>query len=51
MKNLLAALLFMGAFCLVGCGEKTDGEKLDDAKESMEKKAGEMKEDMKKIAE
>lgn len=50
MKNFLAALLFLGAFCLVGC-EKTTGEKVDDAAGEMEKKADEMKKDMKKIAE
>ena len=51
MKKFFAALLLVGVLGFVGCGEKSDGEKLDDAKKEMEKKAGEVKEDMKKIAE
>ena len=48
MKKFLAALLLASVFTFVGCGEKTTGEKLDDATEEAQKNAEDMKKSLEK---
>lgn len=48
MKKFLAVLLLTSVFTFVGCGEKTTGEKIDDATEEAQKSAEEMKKSLEK---
>ena len=55
MKKLIAGLFLASLFTFVGCGEKTTGEKLDDAAndsgekaEQLEKDAGKALDNLKK---
>lgn len=49
-KKALAVTVFaaMGLFTLAGCGEKTTGEKVDDAMDKAADKADDAKDDAKK---
>ena len=51
MKKFIASLLLVGVLGFVGCGEKTTGEKVDDAVEDTADKAADAKEDIKDAAE
>ena len=51
MRKFIATLLLVGALGFVGCGEKTNEEKANDAVEEGKEKAGEALDDAKKALE